>query len=122
MSRLRDFLSRRWAWVLAGLVLLILWVQFGGVTVVVRNQAYRTICAVHIAASGDPADWGPNRLGSQLRSPQSRDIRLPIYLTLFTPADERLLYAWAIDCEGELIETEEFRGGHSLFLWEVNGR
>ena len=122
MNRLRDFFVRRWAWILTALVLLILFVQFGGVTVVVRNQAYATICEVHISTSDDQADWGPNRLWSQLRSPQSRDIRLPIYLTLFTPAGERALYTWAVGCDGELIDAGQFRGGDNLFLWEVNGQ
>ena len=122
MNGLRDFFARRWAWILAGLVVLVLFVQFGGVTLVVRNQAIQPICEVHVATVGDQADWGPNRLWSQLRSPQSRDIRLPIYLTLFRPAGERVLYAWAVGCDGELIEAGEFRGGDSLFLWEVNGQ
>jgi hypothetical protein len=121
MNKLRDFIAHRWAWILVALVLLILFAQFGGVTLVVRNQAYQNICEVHVSTAGDQADWGPNRLWSQLRSPQSRDIRLPISLTLFIPAGERVLYTWAIGCDGELIEAGEFPGGDSLFLWEVNG-
>jgi hypothetical protein len=122
MNKLRDFLAHRWAWVLAALVLLILFVQFGGVTIVVRNQALQPICEVHVSTESDQADWGPNRLWSQLRSPQSRDIRLPVSLTFFIPAEERTLYTWAIGCDGDLIETAQFRGGDSLFLWEVNGQ
>jgi hypothetical protein len=122
MNRLSEFLRRRWAWVLAALALLALLTQFGGVTLVVRNQAAQPVCAIYVSTSADPAERGPNRLWSRLRPPQSRDIRLPLFLTLFTPAGERELHAWAVDCDGAAIEGATFRGGESLFLWEVDGQ
>ncbi|MBN2387570.1 MAG: hypothetical protein JXB85_11165 [Anaerolineales bacterium] len=115
-----EFLKRRWAWILAGLLLLVLVIQFGGVTIVVINQSSETICAVHVNTSGSEFDRSPNRLLSRLPRPQSRDIRLPLFLTLFIPADERILYTWAFDCEGTLLAENQFRGGDNLFLWEVN--
>lgn len=117
-----EFLRRRWYWILAAMALLALILRFGGTTVVVRNQSFRSICAVQISRSADPAESGPNRLGGTLRYPQSRDIRLPLAWSLFVPPEERRLYAWAWDCEGKLIEAAEFGGGDNLFDWPVDGR
>lgn len=117
-----EFLRRRWYWIWAALVLLALLLRYGGTTVVVRNQSFRTLCVVHISRSADPGAAEPNRLGSVLRYPQSRDIRLPLAWSLFVPAEERRLYAWAWDCEGNLVEAAEFSGGDNLFDWPVDGR
>jgi hypothetical protein len=117
-----EFLRRRGLWILAALLFLALILRYGGTTVVVRNQSFRTICAVQVSRAVDQAEAGPNRLGGPLRYPQSRDIRLPLFWSLFVPAEERRLYAWAWDCEDNLIEAAEFRGGDNLFDWQVDGR
>ncbi len=96
--------------------------RYGGVTVVVRNQSFQTICSVQVSRAADPAEAGPNRLGGVLRYPQSRDIRLPLAWSFGVPAEQRRLYAWAWDCSGNLIEAAEFSGGDNLFDWLVDGR
>ena len=88
-----EFLRRRGLWILAALLFLALLLRYGGTTVVVRNQSFRTICAVQVSRAVDQAEAGPNRLGGPLRYPQSRDIRLPLFWNLFVPAEERRLYA-----------------------------
>ncbi|MEZ0395950.1 MAG: hypothetical protein ABWK53_05935 [Anaerolineales bacterium] len=117
-----EFLRRRGYWILIGAALAGLLLRYGGVTVLVRNQSFQTICAVQISRTPDLLEAGPNRLGSALRYPQSRDVRLPLLWSLFVPAEQRRLYAWAWDCAGHLIEAAEFSGGDNLFDWLVDGR
>jgi hypothetical protein len=86
----KEMLRRYWKWILAGVAVLFLIVQYGGVTVVVVNRVYKPICEIHISASTEADNWGPNRIWSQIPSPQSRDIRLPIYMNWFHPSGQRL--------------------------------
>ncbi len=116
---MKNFLARKWKWLLIGLIALGLFVQFGGMTVAVVNHALMPICAVHVSTSPDAADWGPNRLRNPIPSPQSRDIHLPLYMNFLKTGENRVFYVWALDCDGELINQSAHTGKGSLFLWEV---
>lgn len=119
---MKETLRRYWKWILVGVAVLFLIVQYGGVTVVVVNRVYIPICEVHISASTEVANWGPNRIRSRIPSPQSRDIRLPIYMNWFHPSGQRSLNVWAVDCQGDIIDSISYVGENkSLYLWEVTG-
>jgi len=116
---MKDFLREKWKWIIAGVIILVVLLQFGGKTVTVINQMGIEFCEVYVSTSAELADWGPNRLGYPIKFHQSRDIHLPIYLTLFE-GRAPTLYAWVVDCEGNVVKHtsfEEFR--KSLVIWEV---
>ncbi len=115
----KSFFARNWKWVLIGLVVLGLFIQFGGMTVAVVNHALLPICEVHVATTLDQSNWGPNRINNPIPSPQSRDIHLPIYMNFLKSGENRAFYVWAVDCDGKLINQSEHIGKGSLFLWQV---
>lgn len=116
---MKDFVKQYWKWLLIGLVALGLFFQFGGMTVVVVNHALMPICEVHVSTNPDEGDWGPNRLRNPIPSPQSRDVHLPLYMNFLKSGENRVFYAWALDCDGNLINQSSHSGRGSLFLWEV---
>ena len=114
-----TFLREKWKWIAAGVIFLALLLQFGGKTVVVINQALTDLCEVHVSLSADREAWGPNRAGSTIRNHQSRDIHLPLYMTLFS-GRAPTLHVWVVDCEGHLVAQNTFEEfNKSLVIWEV---
>jgi hypothetical protein len=115
----KSTVARYWKWLLIGLIVLGLLIQFGGMTVVVVNHALMPICEVHVSTMPEMQNWGPNRIRNPIPSPQSRDVHLPLYMNIFKTGDDRVFYVWAVDCDGKLINQSFHTGKGSLFLWEV---
>jgi hypothetical protein len=113
---MKAFLKQYWQWIAAALLAVVLFVQFGGVTLSVVNRTYRTICKVTISTSPDRP--GVNYIWSSIPSPQSRDIHLPLYLN-FRPKAGRMYYVQAVDCDGQVLDSVEFLDEHLYYLWRA---
>jgi hypothetical protein len=116
---MKSFISRYWKWLLVGLIVLGLFIQFGGMTVTVVKHALMPICEVHISTSPDQSNWGHSWIRNPIPSPQSRDIHLPIYMNFLKSGQSRAFYVWAVDCNGNIINNSVHTGKGSLFIWQV---
>ena len=118
---MKKFLKAGWKWILIALAVIFVFIQWSGKTVIVLNNAYTTICEVHISTASEQEEWGPDRVPGDIKWPNSYDVHLPMYMTWFKPAEEKILHMWALDCEGNLLETMIYpeEAGHT-YTWQVS--
>lgn len=97
-----------------------LFIQNGGDTITVLNRSNRDICEIYFAYEPEENGWGPDRIRSEIPTPHSRDIRLPIYFEWFASAKEVGYQGRAVDCSGNEITTIDNIGADTNFIiWEV---
>ncbi|MEJ2758924.1 MAG: hypothetical protein P8046_10630, partial [Anaerolineales bacterium] len=90
-------------------------------TITLLNRSGTEICDVYFAYQPEVNGWGKDRLRSQLRFPQSRDIRLPIYFEWFAENPEAGYSGRTVDCDGNELEVMDGIGGDgNFFVWEVH--
>lgn len=118
---MKKVFRNKWVWAIIAVLALAAIVQWGGKTIVIRNAAIKDICQVHASYIDDVAQWGPDRLVGKIVYPNSYDLHLPMYLHWFKPAGQTILFLWAVDCDGNVINTAQFddRQG-SFYTWQVS--
>lgn len=100
---LRPWYRRYLGWLLAGLVLLVLVLRFGGPTLVLLNSSGQPVCGVYIAHTDDVEQRGPNRISVEIEYPHSRDVRLPLTFDWFRPDGAESRHVWAYGCGENLL-------------------
>jgi len=117
----KKIINSKWIWLIVGVIVLGALLQWGGKTIVIMNSAIDDICQVHIANVNDMAQWGPNRLLGKIVWPNSYDIHLPMYFRWFKSATATTYYVWALDCNGNVINTTQFDEKDGGFItWQVS--
>lgn len=118
---MKKVFKSKWVWAIIAVIAVAAILQWGGKTVVIRNAAIKDICEVHVSYVNDIAKWGPDRLIGRIVYPNSYDLHLPMYLDWFKPATQTTLNLWAVDCDGNVINSIQFDGKQgSFFTWQVS--
>ena len=104
-------------------ILVVVWfvfVQKGGDSVTILNQNPNEICEVYFAFNPEENGWGPNRINSGIRYPQSRDIHLPLYFEWFADSRAAGYSGRVVSCDGDILLEEDGLGiGTNYFIWKV---